>query len=266
MLLVAHHPLADSKLLATSGGQQFEGQAGGGIVPWALLAGYGDVGEWGASAALSRVRVDDFELDVTGLAVSYGNRVELSYARQNLDVQPLGLTISQDVIGSKLRLAGDAVYGALPAIAVGAIFKRNRDFTVPAALGARDDRGVELTLSASRLWLNALSGRNVFGSLTIRNTDANQAGFLGFGGPEGGRDWVTEASLGVFLNRHWVLGLELRDKPDNLSAAREDAWWDAFVGWFPNKRFSVVGAYADLGDIAGLRDQTGFYLSLQLTQ
>jgi hypothetical protein len=265
-LLAAATPvLGKSKLLATAGGQQFEGQAGGGIVPWALLSGYGDVGEWGFSAAASQVRVDDFELSVAGVSASYSNRVELSYARQHLAVQPLDLSIAQDVFGAKLRLTGDALYGPLPAITAGALWKHNRDAAIPFALGAQDDSGTDLTLSASKLWLNAFAGRNLFGNLTLRNTDANQAGLLGFGGPQGERDWVAEGALGVFLNRHWVVGVEYRDKPDNLPAAREDAWWDGFVGWFPNKRFSVIGAYTALGDIAGLPDQTGFYLSLQLT-
>lgn len=257
--------LAGSKLLGTSGGQQVEGQAGGGIVPWALLAGYGDVGEWGLSAAATRVSVDDFVLDVTGVAVSIGNRVELSVARQRLDVQPLGLEIQQDIVGGKLRLAGDLIYGKLPAISAGLQWKRNRDNGVPEALGATDDQGVDYTLSASRLWLNAIAGRNVFANATLRHSKANQLGLLGFGGPGGQGQWVTEGSVGIFLNRHWVVGAEYRQKPDQLTSVQEDPWADLFVGWFPTKRVSAVAAYTDLGDIAGLADQRGFYLSLQFT-
>ena len=40
--------LADQgRLLATGGATSLEGQAGGGIVPWAVLAGYAEEGEWG---------------------------------------------------------------------------------------------------------------------------------------------------------------------------------------------------------------------------
>lgn len=257
---------ADSKLLATGGGQQIEGQGGGGIVPWGLIAGYADAGAWGGSAALTRLRVDDLELTVAGLALGVGNRFEVSAARQRLHVRPLDLDIDQDVFAAKLRLTGDAVYGPLPAITAGALYKRNRDFTVPAALGAEDDAGTEFTVAAARLWLNGFAGRNVFTNLTLRNTDANQTGFLGFGGPAGGREWLAEGSLGLFLNRHWVMGLEYRDKPDRLSAVREEAWWDAFVGWFPNKRVSLIAAWANLGDVAGLPAQDGLYLSLQFSQ
>ena len=264
--LTANLATADSKLLATGGGQQIEGQAGGGIVPWALIAGYADAGAWGGSAALTRLRVDDLELTVAGLALGVGNRFELSVARQRLHVRPLDLDIDQDVFAAKLRLTGDAVYGPLPAITAGAVHKRNRDFTVPAALGARRDSGTDYTLSAAKLWLNGFAGRNVLANITLRSTDANQTGFLGFGGPGGGRAWAGEASLGLFLNRHWVAGVEYRDKPDHLPGVRETAWWDAFVGWFPSKRLSLIAAWADLGDVAGLPDQDGLYLSLQVSQ
>lgn len=259
--------LADSKLLATGGATQFEGQAGGGLVPWAVISGYGEDGEWGGAAAVTRVQVDDFELDVAALALGINNRVELSYARQKLRVEPLGLAIRQDVFGGKLRLGGDLVYGALPQISAGIQYKKNRDFAVPGAVGADSDEGLDYILSASRLWLDGLLGRNVLTSLTLRSTDANQAGLLGFGNADGSdRDWVAEGSVGVFLNRHWVVGLEYRQKPDRLAAVAEDDWMDAFVGWFPSKHVAVVAAWSDLGDIAGLESQRGWYLSLQLNR
>lgn len=260
--------LADSsKLLATGGATQFEGQAGGGLVPWAVIGGYGEDGEWGGAAAITRVQVDDFELDVTALALGINNRIEVSYARQKLKVEPLGLAIRQDVFGGKLRLGGDLVYGPLPQISAGVQYKKNRDFDVPAAVGADSDEGLDYYLSASRLWLGGVLGRNVVTSLTLRSTDANQAGLLGFGHADGsGRDWVAEGSVGVFLNRHWVVGMEYRQKPDRLAAVAEDDWMDAFVGWFPNKHIAVVAAWSDLGDIAGLEAQRGWYLSLQLNR
>jgi hypothetical protein len=258
--------VADSKLLATSGGLMFEGQAGGGIVPWALIAGYGDEGEFGGAFALTQVRVDDFELLTVGGAVGIGNRFELGAAQQRLRVQPLNLTIRQDIVSAKVRAFGDAVYGSLPAVTAGVQFKHNRDAAIPYLLGADDDEGVDLVISAGKLWLDGFAGRNVFGNLTLRNTNANQTGFLGFGSDRDDREWVAEGSLGVFLSRRWVVGVEYRQKPDNLGPVEEDPWLDAFVGWFPNKRVSVIGAWADLGAIAGLPDQTGFYVSLQLTR
>ncbi|HCD56780.1 MAG TPA: DUF3034 domain-containing protein, partial [Halieaceae bacterium] len=63
-----------------------------------------------------------------------------------------------------------------------------------------------------------------------------------------------------------VIGAEYRQKPDQLQSVTEDDWADVFVGWFPNKRFAAVVAWTELGDIAGLASQSGWYLSLQLSQ
>jgi hypothetical protein len=67
----------------------------------------------------------------------------------------------------------------------------------------------------------------------------------------------------VLLNPRWAVGVEYREKPDNLSFAGENDWSDLFVGYFPNKHLAVVLAYARLGEIAGLDHQDGVYLSLQ---
>ena len=89
---------------------------------------------------------------------------------------------------------------------------------------------------------------------------------LGFGGDaKSGRSLVVEVTAAVLLDRHWAIGYEYRQKPDNLAFAREDDWQDLFVAWFPSKHVSLVAAWADLGSIATLRDQTGWYLSLQVS-
>jgi hypothetical protein len=269
LLLAAGPALAQGKLLATGGAWQLEGQAGGGIVPWAVVAGYGEAGEWGGSAGATRVSVDDFDLTAAGATLGLGNRLEFGYARQSLRVAPLDLTLDQDVLSAKWRFAGDLLYPGLPALSAGVQLKHNRDFTVPEALGAAGDTGVDGWIAASRLWLNAVAGRNLFTNVTLRASEANQAGLLGFGSRSSAgsdHELLLEASAGLFLDRHWVVGAEFRQKPDNLAAVREDDWADLFVGWFPNKRVAVVAAWADLGDIAGLRDQRGWYLSLQVNR
>lgn len=265
-LLVLLLPLAvqaDSRLLATGGASSIEGQAGGGIAPWAVISGYGDVGEWGGALGLGRVSVDDFQLDVQSVSVGLENTLEFSVSRQDLEVAPLGLNIRQDVFGAKVRLAGDLIYGAMPQLTAGLQYKRNRDMAVPSALGAARGSGTDLYLAAGKLWLNGVLGRNVFANGTLRWTGAHQTGLLGF---DEQRELVAEGSVGVFLNRHWVIGAEYRQKPDQLQSVTEDDWADVFVGWFPNKRFAAVVAWTELGDIAGLASQSGWYLSLQLSQ
>ena len=74
---------------------------------------------------------------------------------------------------------------------------------------------------------------------------------------------LKEGSLAVLLNRQWAVGVEYREKPDNLNFAGESDWADLFVGYFPNKHLAIVLAYARLGEIATLDNQDGAYLSVQ---
>lgn len=259
------------RLLATGGGSQIEGSAGGGIVPMAVLAGYGAENQSGGTAFASRVQVDDYRLDVLGAAWSWANRIEVSAARQELNLNRLATalgvsndTIAVNIFGAKVRLLGDLVYGNLPQISAGLQYKINEDFFIPRAAGARDDRDWDGYVAASKLFLGGVLGHNVLVNGVARATRANQGGLVGFGGDNNNqREIVYEGSMALFLNRHWAAGVEYRQKPDNLSFAREQDWRDAFVAWFPNKQWSVIGAWVDLGDIASLQNQTGWYLSVQ---
>ncbi|WP_374558178.1 DUF3034 family protein [Thermomonas sp.] len=261
----------DGRLLATGGATQIEGSAGGGIVPWAVLSGYGTAGQHGGTAFATRVDTGDYALTSYGAAYAWDNRLELSYARQRFELGELQRRLSlptgrfdAEVVGAKLRLGGDLVYTVMPQVSLGVQYKRQLDFAIPRAVGARDDRGIDAYLSASKLFLAAVADRNLLLNATVRSTRANQAGLLGFGGDrKAGRSLVLETSAAVLLDPRWAVGVEYRQKPDNLGFAREDDWRDAFVAWFPNKHVAVVAAYADLGSIATLDRQRGAYLSLQ---
>ncbi|MBU6248221.1 MAG: DUF3034 family protein [Xanthomonadaceae bacterium] len=260
----------DGRLLATGGVTEVEGSAGGGLVPWAVLAGYGTRDQMGVTAFRTRLDLPDYRLDAWGAAFTWHNRVELSVARDRFDLGTLGRAIGlpgaalrQDVFGAKLRLAGDLVYGPWPQLTLGVQRKRLLDFTIPRLVGARRDRGTDVYLAASQLLLGAADGYNLLWNLTLRSTAANQFGLLGFGGDRGGRQLVGEGSLAVLLDPHLAVGTEYRQKPDHLSFAHESHASDLFVAWFPDKHVSLTVAYVSLGPVAGLRDQRGWYLSLQ---
>jgi len=261
----------EGRLLATGGATSLEGAAGGGIMPWAVLAGYGERGEWGADVFATRVETGDYRLDVAGVAAAYGNRIELSYARQRFDLGTLARdlrlpdnSLSQDVLGLKLRLAGDLIYERLPQISLGLQHKRQRDFLVPSLVGAQRREDSEGYLAASRLILGGAFGYNLLLNANLRYSRANELGLLGFGGDRRDRhSWLKEGSVAVLLDRHWAVGIEYREKPDNLSFAGESDWADLFVGYFPSKNLAVVLAYARLGEIATLDNQDGVYLSVQ---
>ena len=271
MTMPACATAADGCLLATGGATQLEGSAGGGLVPWAVLSGYGTDTQNGGTAFATRVDTGDYSLDAAGVAYTFRNRVELSYARQRFGLGELQRRLSlptgrfdAEVIGAKVRLGGDLVYTTMPQLSLGVQHKRQLDFAIPSAVGARDDSGTDVYLAASKLFLAGALDRHLLVNATLRSTRANQAGLLGFGGDrKAGRSLVLESSVAVLLDPHWAVGVEYRQKPDNLGFAREDDWKDAFVAWFPNKHVAVVAAYADLGSIATLDKQRGPYLSLQ---
>ncbi|WP_229423435.1 DUF3034 family protein [Massilia frigida] len=264
------------KLSATGGVSQLEGAGGGGLSPWALITGYGSRDSWGANAHYSGVRTQDYTLDTAGMAVGLADRVELSLARQHFkgSLAPLDrLSIKQDILGVKVKLAGDAVYGQdvlLPQIAVGALYKRNKGVGGLGALGvsnvtqlgAKDDSGTDVYLAASKVLL----AQSLLLNATVRATKANQMGLLGFGGDQGDSyKAMLEVSAAYMVDRQMVAGVEYRRKPHNLGVDKEKAYYDVFVAWFPSKHVSVTAAYAVLGEITVFnpKRQRGAYLSVQ---
>ena len=264
------------KLLATGGVSQVEGAGGGGIVPWALITGYGTRDSWGANAHYTYVSTQDYKLDTYGVAIGLADRVELSVASQTFkgSLAPLdNLNIKQDILGVKVKLVGDAVYEQdswLPQIAVGAMYKDNKGIkglgalgvTNVTQLGAKEDKGYDYYVAATKILLE----QSLLLNLTLRATQANQMGLLGFGGDQGdSRKIMPEVSAAYLVNRHLAVGAEYRRKPHNLGVDPEKAYYDAFLAWFPTKHVSVTAAYANLGKITVFNPKTqrGLYLSVQ---
>lgn len=260
------------KLLLTGGVTQVEGAGGGGLTPWALIGGYGTEGQVGANAYYTRVDVSDYSLDSYGALVGIGDRVELSVSRQVFDTEQVGALlglgrgyeIAQDTVGVKVRLFGDAVLEQdswVPQVAVGAQYKRNDRGALVRAIGARDDSSTDVYVSATKLFL----GQSLLVNGTLRYTEANQFGILGFGGDRhDGHSPQLEASVAYLVDRRLAVGAEYRTKPDNLNIADEDDAWDVFVAWAPNRNVSLTVAYVDLGNIVIRDGQRGVYASLQL--
>ncbi|UXH78063.1 DUF3034 family protein [Roseateles amylovorans] len=270
------------KLLLTGGVSSIDGAAGGGLTPWALTGSYATAGEIGATAFATRLPTRDYGLTGYGALIAWGERAELSIAKQDFSAGSTGaalglpgLRLKQTLISAKVRLGGDAVLDAdtwLPQVALGVEIKRmdggglNPTLSV---LGAKR-HGVDVYLSATKLFL----GQSTLVNLTLRASRANQNGLLGFGGSASDRySLLPEVSVAYLLNRHWAIGAEYRMKPDKLNpsvlgdALREDDWKDVFIVWAPNKHVSLTAAYVDLGRIVpGLqpRRQQGVYGSIQL--
>ena len=267
----AQAELFDSgRLLATGGVAEVEGAGGGGLVPWALISGYGSRDGIGVNAHVTYVPLSDFSLLTEGVAIGLYDRVELSYAHQTFDTGDAGARLGlgkgfkfdQDILGAKVRLFGDAVFDQdswLPQVAAGVQYKMNDQGAIIHAIGGSHDSGTDYYLAATKLFL----AQRLLLNVTVRETEANQYGILGFGGDNGGYSTQVESSAGFMITRDLVLGAEYRTKPDNLKFAREDDAFDLFLAYFFNKNLSVTVAYVDLGDIALQGRQHGAYMSLQ---
>lgn len=258
------------KLVLTNAASTIEGTSGGGIATWSTIAGRETDGGIGISGHATIIELPDYGWQSHGVAIGIANRIELSYARQNFDTRDVGAalglgqgyTLNQDIYGAKLRLFGDLVYGdpLLPQVSVGVEYKRNLDGPVAYAVGAGDAEGIDVTISATKLLL----AHSVLVNATLRYTDANQNGLLGFGNANGkAHSMQFEGSLAYQLSRRAVIGAEMRTKPDNLSLG-EDDWFDLFAAYALTDNLTLTAAYVDLGSIATFEDQRGAFLSAQI--
>ncbi|WP_370467372.1 DUF3034 family protein [Caballeronia sp. BR00000012568055] len=264
-------PLTSGKLLLTGGVSQVEGAAGGGLVPWAVIGGYGTAQQVGADVHGTYVHTQDFALGTYGLTVGVANRVEFSLARQTFDTRDAGAALglgenfkfNQDIFGVKVRVLGDAVLDQdtwVPQISAGIQFKHNEQGDIVKAVGAVSNSGTDFYLSATKLLL----AQSLLLNGTLRFTKANQFGLLGFGGDKSNAYHPEfESSVAYLLSKSVAIGAEYRMKPNNLGFAREQDAYDAFVAWAPNKHVSLTLAYVALGDIATYKNQRGVYASLQ---
>lgn len=283
------------KLLLTGGVNTIAGSAGGGLTPWAVIGTNATEGEVGFSGYATRAATQDYSLNGYGVAVGLYDRVELSLARQDFDaspaialngIAPFGVTpgqhIKMDVVGIKVKVLGDAVLDAdtwMPQVAVGIEHKRTRPGSIGSVLDFLGTKrsGTDVYVSATKLLLD----KSLLLNGTLRYTNANQNGLLGFGSAapgKNGRSLQPEFSVAYLINKNLAVGAEYRFKPNNLqtlgaaaglgTALREDDWKDIFIAWAPSKNLSFTLAYVDLGRIVpGItndRRQTGYYLSAQV--
>lgn len=277
------------KLLLTGGVSSIDGAAGGGLTPWATIGSYASDQGTGFTVHATRVTTNDYGLNTYGVVLGIRNQWEVSLARQSLDTGVTGsglglpgLQLTQDILGAKWRVAGDAILDSdtwQPQVAVGVEFKSLQSSGLDAtlsALGAKKE-GADVYVSATKLFL----AQGILVNGTLRASNANQNGLLGFGGTLGGaRDTyqlMPEISLAWLVNRHVALGVEYRRMPDNLrdpgaaaglgDGLRAQDWKDIFIAWAPNKNVSLTLAYVDLGVIVpattASRTQTGAYVSAQ---
>jgi Protein of unknown function (DUF3034) len=272
----------EGKFLLTAGFNDLEGSGGGGLVPLAFISGYGSSDSWGANAHFTDIQLKDFQLRAYGVTVGALDRVEVSYTRHEFDVTGTaldGLGVSQDIVGVKVKLLGNAVYAQdswLPQLAVGAEFHKNEGIDDAAAvglagvvspkqLGATSDHGTDYYIAVTKVFLS----EGLVVNAVLRATKANEFGLLGFGGDlKNAYSYKPEGTIAYLLTRQLAVGSEVRTRPHNLSVDDETTAYTVFLGWTPTKNISLVAAYLNIGGVLGPatgvnRHQDGLYLSIQ---
>ena len=272
----------EGKLHLTAGFSDLDGAGGGGLVPLAFITGYGSSDSWGANAHFTDIQLKDYQLRAFGVAVGALDRVEVSYTRHEFNITGTaldGLGAAQDIVGVKVKLLGNAVYGQdswIPQLAVGAEYHKNQGLTNgdavglaglvnPKQLGAASEHGTDYYIAATKVFL----AQSLVVNAVVRATKANEFGLLGFGGGlKNTYSYKPEGTVAYLLTRRLALGSEIRTRPHNLAVDDESTAYDVFLAWAPTKNLSLVAAYLNLGGVLGPvtgvnRHQDGPYLSVQ---
>ena len=90
------------RLTATGGVSAVDGSAGGGINPWAMIAGYGTNRQIGGSVFYTHIALPNYGLNAYGATIGLFDRVELSYARQGFSLGNTGPQLDGAIAGTPL--------------------------------------------------------------------------------------------------------------------------------------------------------------------
>ena len=232
----------DGKVFLTEGVSMADGAAGGGAVPWAVIAGNETRDGINGNVHFTYASLPNYSLESVGTAIGFYDRFEISAV---YDVLPTGSTfdtvglltsalsgsgsnqgtagieawntaIKMNVYGAKVRLIGEAIYDSdnlIPQVAVGGFYKVNQNKLLLETLGADKSSDWEGYLAVTKIFFPISTAIDI----TARYTDANEIGLTGFGGPNGDHKKVRlEGSLAYLLAKNIAIGGEYQQHGNNL--------------------------------------------------
>jgi len=233
----------DGKVFLTEGVSMVDGAAGGGAVPWAVIAGNETRDGINANVHYTFASLPNYSLNTAGVAVGFYDRLELSYAYSVLPtgstfdtvgllnsalsgsstsstiggVEPWNTTIKMNIYGAKLRLIGEAIYDSdtwEPQVAIGAFYKVNGNKALLQTLGADKTADYEGYLALTKIFFPISTAID----FTARYTSANETGLTGFGSDTSGnhRKLRMEGSLAYLLAKNIAIGGEYQQHGNNL--------------------------------------------------
>ena len=275
-------------MLAATGAQaavtNIDGQAGGGLVPWALLSS-------GPTVAITHIGTQNLGINSLAINTSFANRVEVSYARNMLSITgasgalagAVGTNTTDHVDNYGIKVKLNDMGDSMPQFALGAVYKKTGGNLMdnvlnPAAGFGINNSSTDVYGAASKI-VN-IGGKNVLLNGVLRATKGNQLGLLGFGGgntvgASTGYKIEPELSAEVFAADNVVVGAEYRKEPNYTVAGtaqetvlHQNSAYDLHIVYVANKNFTLTAAYVDLGMVApgviNYNRQNGMFLQGQV--
>lgn len=252
-----------------------DGTSGVFVVPIALLVNPAPEGEIFGKPAVGMIYAHMGEgrhVNAFTITENILGRIELAYGFNHLDTADLGADVlaatglvlrddSVDMHNLSVRglviTDGDFDQSWVPAVTVGATYKKNEDVCAIdndlagtlTALGIDDDSSWDLTLHATKM-VTSLP-RPVLVTVGARSSEAAHLGLLGF---TDDREITLEGSVGVIVASNLVVAAEYREKPDDYMTipgviGSEDDWWSIAASYIANERTNITAGYAHFGNV-----------------
>jgi Protein of unknown function (DUF3034) len=119
-------------------------------------------------------------------------------------------------------------------------------------VGYDDDTGVDFDFSISKCIKDFFFWPCIINA-NLRFTRGHYLGFLGFSS-----EYTANGELSVCFmpNPKFAFGAEIREQNDEFDplpmkgySMAEEAFWDLFITFFPNKQFSIALAFCSYGNV-----------------
>jgi hypothetical protein len=278
-----------------------EGQGGGAITPMAYLVNPAPEGKvFGKpSVALDYISAGRKNMDAFLMTENVLGRIELGFAADRLGLGTLPSDVNS-TLGANYWLNNSDVWlynfnvrylaikenyndhAWMPALTFGATVKYNADIDAIntklqnafGTIGYNSDTGVDFTMTATKTFGTAFFGRPLIVSAGMRESQAADLGFLGFGDKYRAS---FEGNVVVLPADKWMFAYEFRQKSSpygtigpggtidvaNLLVGDEDNWHAFDVGYIASKHTTVVVGAAILGNLCNTEANSTWFAQLK---
>ena len=253
-----------------------DGVSGGALVPWALLSS-------GPTVAITHLNTQGLGINGVAGNTSFGDRIEVSFAHNMLDVNALGSggTSAVDNFGLKVKL--NDMGNVMPQFALGIVGKHASGNLITNTLNPMgiSDTSADFYAAASKMM--SVGGKSLLLNGALIATKANQMGLLGFGGgnaagASNSYGIAPAVSAELFAADNVIVGAEYRGEPSNAGSNSglsgqgvfyQSAAYDLHIAYVATKNLTWTVAYTSLGQVApgvnGNVKQNGMALQAQVS-